>query len=95
MALDTSDVAKIAHLARLAVDDGELDLFSTELSSILDLVEQMGAIDTSGVEPMAHPLHMAQRLRPDQVSEENGRDQFQQLAPQTEDGLYLVPKVIE
>lgn len=95
MALDTSDVAKIAHLARLAVNDGELDHFSTELSSILDLVEQMGAIDTSGVEPMAHPLHMAQRLRPDQVSEANGRDHFQQLAPLTEDGLYLVPKVIE
>ncbi len=95
MALDTSDVAKIAHLARLAVNDGELNHFSTELSSILDLVEQMSAIDTKGVEPMAHPLHMAQRLRPDQVTEANNRDRFQQLAPQTADGLYLVPKVIE
>ncbi|MEA3639014.1 MAG: Asp-tRNA(Asn)/Glu-tRNA(Gln) amidotransferase subunit GatC [Lamprobacter sp.] len=95
MALDTSDVAKIAHLARLAVSDGELDHFSTELSSILDLVEQMSAIDTTGVEPMAHPLRMAQRLRPDRVTEANNRDSFQQIAPQTEDGLYLVPKVIE
>ncbi|NEX17432.1 MAG: Asp-tRNA(Asn)/Glu-tRNA(Gln) amidotransferase GatCAB subunit C [Halochromatium sp.] len=95
MALDTSDVAKIAHLARLSIDDGELDHFSTELSNILDLVEQMNAIDTSGVEPMAHPLHMAQRLRSDQVTEMNHRDRFQQIAPQTEDGLYLVPKVIE
>ncbi|MBK1617172.1 Asp-tRNA(Asn)/Glu-tRNA(Gln) amidotransferase subunit GatC [Lamprobacter modestohalophilus] len=95
MALDTSDVAKIAHLARLAISDGERDHFSTELSSILNLVEQMSAIDTTGVEPMAHPLHMAQRLRPDQVTETDNRDQFQQIAPQTEDGLYLVPKVIE
>lgn len=95
MALDTSDVAKIAHLARLAVSDGELDHFSTELSSILDLVEQMSTIDTTDVEPMAHPLHMAQRLRPDQVTETNNREQFQQIAPRTEDGLYLVPKVIE
>ncbi len=95
MALDTSDVAKIAHLARLAVTDGELEHFSTELSSILDLVEQMSAIDTDGVEPMAHPLHMAQRLRSDQVTEANNRDPFQELAPQTEDGLYLVPKVVE
>lgn len=95
MALDTSDVAKIAHLARLAVSDGELDHFSTELSSILNLVEQMSSLDTTGVEPMAHPLHMTQRLRPDQVTEANDRDRFQQIAPQTEDGLYLVPKVIE
>ncbi|MBK5939680.1 Asp-tRNA(Asn)/Glu-tRNA(Gln) amidotransferase subunit GatC [Halochromatium roseum] len=95
MALDTSDVAKIAHLARLAISDVERDHFSTELSSILNLVEQMSAIDTTGVEPMAHPLHMAQRLRPDQVTERENRDQFQQIAPQTEDGLYLVPKVIE
>ncbi|WP_462321255.1 Asp-tRNA(Asn)/Glu-tRNA(Gln) amidotransferase subunit GatC [Halochromatium sp.] len=95
MALDTSDVAKIAHLARLAVSDGELDHFSTELSSILNLVEQMSSLDTTGVEPMAHPLHMTQRLRPDQVTEANDRDRFQPIAPQTEDGLYLVPKVIE
>jgi aspartyl-tRNA(Asn)/glutamyl-tRNA(Gln) amidotransferase subunit C len=95
MALDTSDVAKIAHLARLAVDDGELEHFSTELSSILNLVEQMASIDAAGVEPMAHPLHMAQRLRPDQVTEANERERFQRIAPQTEDGLYLVPRVVE
>lgn len=95
MALDTSDVAKIAHLARLAVDDGELEHFSTELSNILNLVEQMASVDTSGVEPMAHPLHMAQRLRADRVTEANERERFQQIAPQTEDGLYLVPRVVE
>ncbi|KAA6187391.1 Asp-tRNA(Asn)/Glu-tRNA(Gln) amidotransferase subunit GatC [Thiohalocapsa marina] len=95
MALDKTDVAKIAHLARLAVDDDALDHYASELSSILDLVAQMNAADTSGVEPMAHPLHMAQRLRPDRVTESNQREHFQQIAPATEGGLYLVPKVIE
>jgi len=95
MALDKGDVAKIAHLARLAVDDAELEHYASELSSILDLVEQMGSVDTAGVEPMAHPLHMAQRLRPDRVTEPNQREHFQQIAPATQDGLYLVPKVIE
>ncbi|MFP4076221.1 MAG: Asp-tRNA(Asn)/Glu-tRNA(Gln) amidotransferase subunit GatC [Halochromatium sp.] len=95
MALDTSAVAKIAHLARLDVKSDELDHFSAELSSILDLVEQMRSIDSSGVEPMAHPLHMAQRLRPDRVTETDQRARFQRIAPQTEDGLYLVPRVVE
>ena len=95
MALDKTDVAKIAHLARLAVDDDALDGYAGELSRILDLVEQMNDVDTSGVEPMAHPLHMAQRLRPDAVTEQDQRARFQAIAPLTEDGLYLVPKVIE
>jgi len=95
MALDTSDVAKIAHLARLAVDDSELQHFSAELSSILDLVEQMHKVDTAGIKPMAHPLHMSQRLRSDRVTETDNRERFQSIAPSTEDGLYLVPKVIE
>ncbi|MBK5931934.1 Asp-tRNA(Asn)/Glu-tRNA(Gln) amidotransferase subunit GatC [Halochromatium salexigens] len=95
MALDTRDVAKIAHLARLDVKRDERDHFSAELSNILDLVEQMRCVDTTGVEPMAHPLHMAQRLRPDRVTETNEREHFQQIAPQTEDGLYLVPRVVE
>jgi aspartyl-tRNA(Asn)/glutamyl-tRNA(Gln) amidotransferase subunit C len=95
MALDNSDVSKIAHLARLAVDDDALDHYAAELSSILDLVEQMRAVDTAGVEPMAHPLHMAQRLRPDAAAEPDRRARFQQIAPLTEDGLYLVPKVID
>jgi len=95
MVLDKGDVAKIAHLARLGIDDGALGHYASELSSILDLVEQMGRVDTTGVEPMAHPLHMAQRLRPDQVAESNQREHFQRIAPATQDGLYLVPKVIE
>jgi aspartyl-tRNA(Asn)/glutamyl-tRNA(Gln) amidotransferase subunit C len=65
------------------------------LSAILAFVEQLNAVDTSGVTPLAHPLEATQRLRPDVVSEPNDRDNFQSVAPQTEDGLYLVPQVIE
>ena len=95
MSLDSAAVAKIAHLARLAVADDELSHYAAELSKILDLVEQMSAVDTAGVEPMAHPLHMVQRLRPDAATEPDQRADFQAIAPATEDGLYLVPKVIE
>ncbi|WP_295879435.1 Asp-tRNA(Asn)/Glu-tRNA(Gln) amidotransferase subunit GatC [uncultured Thiohalocapsa sp.] len=95
MALDSQDVAKIAHLARLQVAEADLHAYAAELSNILKLVEQMSAVDTAGVEPMAHPLHMAQRLRPDAVTEADQRTAFQAVAPATEDGLYLVPKVIE
>jgi len=95
MALDRTDVEKIAHLARLAVSDEETQVLMVELSGILDLVEQLGAIDTEDVLPMAHPLHMPQRLRKDEVTEDNLRDRYQTVAPHTEDGLYLVPQVIE
>ena len=95
MSLDRTDVDKIAHLARLAVSDEEKDRYATDLSKILGLVEQMSAVDTDDVTPMAHPLHMVQRLRVDEPSEPNQRELFQQIAPATEDGLYLVPKVIE
>jgi aspartyl-tRNA(Asn)/glutamyl-tRNA(Gln) amidotransferase subunit C len=95
MALDTKDVAKIAHLARLNVAESELGHYAVELSNILTLVEQMDAVDTTGVTPMAHPLHMSQRLRPDAVTETDQREVFQTNAPATENGLYLVPKVIE
>jgi aspartyl-tRNA(Asn)/glutamyl-tRNA(Gln) amidotransferase subunit C len=95
MSLERSDVVKIAHLARLAVSEDELDSVASDLSNILDLVEQMESADTSGVEPMAHPLHMVQRLREDLATETDQRERFQSIAPSTEDGLYLVPKVIE
>lgn len=95
MSLERSDVEKIAHLARLAVSEEELDSVASDLSNILDLVAQMESADTSHVEPMAHPLHMAQRLRVDEVTEKNQREQFQTVAPHVEDGLYLVPRVIE
>jgi len=95
MSLDRSDVEKIAHLARLVISEDEKDRYTADLSNILSLVEQMNAVDTEGVSPMAHPLHMVQRLRDDEPTEPNQRELFQQIAPATEDGLYLVPRVVE
>ena len=95
MSLDKEAVSRIAHLARLGVDASEYDSYARNLSDILSFVEQLNAVDTSGVEPMAHPLDANQRLRPDEVSESDRREQFQRIAPRVEAGLYLVPKVIE
>lgn len=95
MALDKKDVENIAHLARLSIGEADVPGYARNLSNILHLVEQMNAVDTTGVAPMAHPLDMAQRLRADAVSEPDQRDRFQAIAPATEAGLYLVPKVIE
>jgi len=95
MSLDRTDVEKIAHLARLAISDEEKDRYADDLSKILDLVAQMNAVDTDNVTPLAHPLRMAQRLRADEPSEPDQRELFQSIAPATEEGLYLVPKVIE
>lgn len=95
MSLDRTDVEKIAHLARLAISDEEKGRYAEDLSKILGLVEQMNTVDTDRVTPMAHPLHMVQRLRADEPLEPNQRDLFQQIAPATDSGLYLVPKVIE
>ena len=95
MSLKSSDVEKIAHLARLAVDEAQLDRVAGDMSSILSLVEQMNEVDTEDVTPMAHPLHMSQRLREDVVTESDQRADYQQIAPSAESGLYLVPKVIE
>ena len=91
MSLDPSDIDKIAHLARLAIAPEQRARYATDLSNILDLVAQMDAVDTAGVDPMAHPLHMVQRLRPDRPSEPNQREHFQSIAPLTDSGLYLVP----
>lgn len=95
MSLTQADVKRIAHLARVEVSDAEAEGYLHQLSSILELVEQMQAVDTSGVEPMAHAQDVVLRLRPDAVSETNRREAFQAVAPQVENGLYLVPKVIE
>jgi aspartyl-tRNA(Asn)/glutamyl-tRNA(Gln) amidotransferase subunit C len=88
-------IRRIADLARLELSDPQLAAMQHELSSILALVDQMGAVDTEGVEPMSHPQAAMQRLREDAVTEQDHRGEFQAIAPQTEDGLYLVPKVIE
>ncbi|MGD8483851.1 MAG: Asp-tRNA(Asn)/Glu-tRNA(Gln) amidotransferase subunit GatC [Thioalkalispiraceae bacterium] len=95
MSLEKSDVEKIAHLARLGIDEKDVPGYASNLSNILDLVEQMSAVDTENVSPMAHPLDTTQRLRKDEVTETNQREHFQQIAPSVEEGLYLVPKVIE
>ncbi len=95
MSLERADIEKIAHLARLAVDEAQATSLVKDLSGILALVDQMEAVDTRGVEPMAHPLHMAQRLREDVVTEPNQRERFLAIAPSVENGLFLVPRVIE
>lgn len=95
MTIGKLEVEKIAHLARLSVAEHEIENYADELSRILEFVEQMNEIDTTGVTPLAHPLEMTQRLRPDQVTESDEREEFQACAPSTENGLYLVPKVIE
>ena len=95
MSIEVDEVKKIAKLASLNVDDADIQSYATNLSNILDLVAQMDAIDTSGVTPMSHPFDVVQRLREDVVTDFNHREDFQAIAPVTEDGLYLVPKVIE
>lgn len=95
MSLDNDEIKAIARLARLHVNDTETSVYSRELSAILELAAEMQAVDTSNISPLAHPLDMVQRLRPDRVNETDQRDHFQTIAPQTEAGLYLVPKVIE
>jgi aspartyl-tRNA(Asn)/glutamyl-tRNA(Gln) amidotransferase subunit C len=95
MALDRSDVEKIAHLARLQIDEQDIPEYTQNLSNILDLVDQMQAVDTANVEPMANALDAVQRLRKDEVTEANNRDALQAVAPAVESGLFQVPKVIE
>lgn len=95
MSLGSDEVKKIAHLARLEISDADVPEYAKNLSDILDFVEQMSSVDTKDVIPMSHPLELPQRLRADNVTEENGRELFQSVAPQVESGLYLVPKVIE
>lgn len=95
MALTRRQVDHIAHLARLALSEEEATEYGAQLSRILDLVDQLQRVETRGVEPMAHPLDMVQRLRPDEVTEADQRDHYQRNAPLAEQGLYLVPRVIE
>lgn len=95
MSLDNSEVKRIAHLARLAIDEQDIPHYAHNLTNILELVEQMSSVPTDDVSPMAHPLDTLQRLREDKATEPNQRDHFQKLAAQVENGLYLVPKVIE
>ena len=95
MTLKSDDVRSIAHLARLHIDDDAVDHYVDDLSSILELVDQMNRVDSSDVEPLANPLDAKQRLRADEVTETDQRDKFQQIAPDVAEGLYRVPRVIE
>jgi len=104
MTLNITDIKRIAHLARIEVSDAEAQSTLTKLSGILGLIEQMQAVDTTGIVPMSHSQDVAQRLREDMVTKTNQREAFQKNAPMlgngsnepaVADGLYLVPKVIE
>lgn len=104
MALSIEDIKKIAHLARIEVNDSDAAATLTKLSGILGLIEQMQAVDTTGIVPMSHSQELSQRLREDMVTKENLRTEFQKTAPAlgngsaeqaVSNGLYLVPKVIE
>jgi aspartyl-tRNA(Asn)/glutamyl-tRNA(Gln) amidotransferase subunit C len=95
MSLDNKQVKEIAYLARLSVDDSQLEQSTEELNNILNLMEELGEIETGDIEPMAHPLHMSQRLRDDEVSEGDLSKEFQEIAPKTGKNHFLVPTVIE
>jgi aspartyl-tRNA(Asn)/glutamyl-tRNA(Gln) amidotransferase subunit C len=95
MSLTSADVEKVARLARLAMTEQELETARSQLNNIFGLIAEMQAVDTQGIAPMSHSQDLAQRLREDKVSEPNQREAFQAIAPQVENGLYLVPQVIE
>ncbi len=95
MPINNEDVEKIAHLARLGIDPDQLATYTKNLSGILQLVEQMNEVNTDGVAAMAHPRDTKLRLRSDKVSEENQREKYLKLAPASENGLFLVPKVLD
>lgn len=99
MSLNSSDIARIANLARLELTPAESERMLTQINGFFDIVEKMSAVDTTGVEPLAHPFATVQdvalRLREDIASEPNQREANQQSAPAVERGLFLVPKVIE
>ena len=95
MALNITDIKRIAHLARIEINEAEAQATLTKLSGILGLIEQMQAVDTTGITPMSHSQDVVQRLRDDVITETNQRELLQSNAPAVAGGLYLVPKVIE
>jgi len=95
MSLNNKQVKEIAYLARLSIEDTELEQSTSELNNILSLMADLSDIDTGDAKPMAHPLHMSQRLREDEVTEENLAEEFQAIAPKIGKGHFLVPTVIE
>lgn len=95
MAIERQQVEQLARLARIALDESTLARTTASLGDVLALIDQLQAADTAGIAPMAHPLDAVQRLRPDEVTEPDQRAALQAIAPAVEDGLFLVPKVIE
>src|SRR5699024_2268428 len=95
VSLTADEVRNVARLARLGIDDAHIEGHAGELSSIVDVFARLQAVDTDAVAPMAHPLDLTARLRVDDVTEANQREALQAVAPAVEDGVYLVPKVIE
>ena len=95
MAFDKSELEKIAHLARLHITKAESEEVMLRITDILALIDEMQSINTKDVAPLAHPLDLLQRLRTDEITERDYRDELQSLAPEAQEGLYLVPKVIE
>ena len=95
MSLNLEDVARIALLSRIELSSTEREATRDQLNGILGFIEQLQAVDTTGIEPMAHAVDVVQRLRPDLVTESDQRAAFQSVAPETEAGLYLVPRVVE
>lgn len=95
MKLNVEELHKVAHLARLSIHPKDEESYSQALSNILNLVDKMQNINTEGVQPMTHPMDATQRLRNDKVTGSDQRDYLQKIAPNTENGLYLVPRVVE
>lgn len=95
MSIEKQTIENLATLSRLAVDDNRVEEISQRLGSVLALVDQLQAADTSGLSEFDHPLNATQRLREDEINKPNMREAFQAIAPDTEDDLYLVPKVID
>jgi aspartyl-tRNA(Asn)/glutamyl-tRNA(Gln) amidotransferase subunit C len=95
MSLDADQIRQVAHLARLELKPEQVQQYARELSNILEMVGRLAQAETASVQPMAHPLDMVQRLRPDAVTEPDRREAFQAHAPKVAHGLYIVPKVIE
>ncbi len=95
MALTLEDVKRVAHLARIAIDEAEARAVLSQINGVFKLIGEMQAVDTRGIEPMSHALDVVQRLREDFVTEADQHALFQSVAPQVEGDLYLVPKVIE
>jgi aspartyl-tRNA(Asn)/glutamyl-tRNA(Gln) amidotransferase subunit C len=95
MSLTPDDVRRLARLARIEIEAEESHAVLDRLNRVLGLIDEMRRVDTQGIEPMSHAVDVSQRLRPDEVGEGNPRDAYQSVAPAVQDGLYLVPKVIE